>query len=276
MTDSPVTCTWWIQTLWMDPNPRDKKDDVKFLNQRVGLGNLVIGCQFFSFVICWRHIRSEFFLLVYAYYSVGLEILSKVFTNDLEFTDDLFHIWVWLNYLTFLHGYLLKLILRPTCRVNLNLKLSIFWNLSEVLTLILCFWNLLSVALSWPQNSWRTVLLLLCPNTCWLRPLVESRLTSLKVSWIRFFWSSLHIYPMVSSLAVVHLVKDNEPSSCISAPCCMHWDRYPYRCSCTEPLTLQGGQWSRRGEGPTLGRIRETRTQPSFLPPRNLSLCGAC
>ena len=30
----------------------NKKDDVKFLNQRVGLGNLVIGCQFFSFVIC--------------------------------------------------------------------------------------------------------------------------------------------------------------------------------------------------------------------------------
>ena len=31
-------------------------------------------------------------MLVYAYDSVGLEILSKVFTNDLEFTDDLFHI----------------------------------------------------------------------------------------------------------------------------------------------------------------------------------------
>ena len=36
----------------MDPDPRDKKADVKFLNQRVGLGNLVTGCQFFSFVIC--------------------------------------------------------------------------------------------------------------------------------------------------------------------------------------------------------------------------------
>ena len=31
-------------------------------------------------------------LLVYAYYSVGLELLSKVFTDDLEFTDDLFQI----------------------------------------------------------------------------------------------------------------------------------------------------------------------------------------
>ena len=35
----------------MDPDTRDKKADVKFLNQRLGLGNLVIGCQFFSFVI---------------------------------------------------------------------------------------------------------------------------------------------------------------------------------------------------------------------------------
>ena len=47
------------------------------------------------------------------------------------------------------NGFLLELILRPSCRVTLNLKLDI---LVKVLTLTL-FWNLLSVALSWPQNS---------------------------------------------------------------------------------------------------------------------------
>ena len=44
----------------MDPDPRDKKD-VKFLNQRVGLGNLVTGCQFSFSIICWRHVLSKFF-----------------------------------------------------------------------------------------------------------------------------------------------------------------------------------------------------------------------
>ena len=33
-----------------------------------------------------------FYAYFYAYYSARLEILSKVFTDDLEFTDDLFHI----------------------------------------------------------------------------------------------------------------------------------------------------------------------------------------
>ena len=49
------------QTLWVDPDPRNKKDDVEFLNQRVRLYNLVLGCQFFSSIICLRHIRSEVF-----------------------------------------------------------------------------------------------------------------------------------------------------------------------------------------------------------------------
>ena len=35
------------QTLQVDPDPRNKKDDVGFLNQRVRLYNLVLGCQFF-------------------------------------------------------------------------------------------------------------------------------------------------------------------------------------------------------------------------------------
>ena len=35
------------QTLQVDPDPRSKKDDVGFLNQRVRLYNLVLGCQFF-------------------------------------------------------------------------------------------------------------------------------------------------------------------------------------------------------------------------------------
>ena len=29
---------------WVDPDPRNKKDDVGFLNQRVRLYNLVLGC----------------------------------------------------------------------------------------------------------------------------------------------------------------------------------------------------------------------------------------
>ena len=36
----------------MDPDARDKKGNVKILNQRVGLGNPVIGCQFFSSIMC--------------------------------------------------------------------------------------------------------------------------------------------------------------------------------------------------------------------------------
>ena len=45
----------------MDPDARDKKGNVKILNQRVGLGNLVTGCQPFSSIVCSRHIRSEVF-----------------------------------------------------------------------------------------------------------------------------------------------------------------------------------------------------------------------
>ena len=36
----------------MDPDARDKKGNVKILNQRVGLGNLVLDCWFFSSIIC--------------------------------------------------------------------------------------------------------------------------------------------------------------------------------------------------------------------------------
>ena len=36
------------QILWVDPDPRNKKDDTRFLSQRTGLGNLVLGWQFFS------------------------------------------------------------------------------------------------------------------------------------------------------------------------------------------------------------------------------------
>ena len=49
------------QTLLMDPDPRNKKDDVGFLNQRVRLYNLVLGCQLFSSIICLRHVRNEVF-----------------------------------------------------------------------------------------------------------------------------------------------------------------------------------------------------------------------
>ena len=49
------------QTLRVDPDPRNKKDDVGFLNQRVRLHNLVLGCQFFFSIICLRHVRSEIF-----------------------------------------------------------------------------------------------------------------------------------------------------------------------------------------------------------------------
>ena len=37
-------------TLWMDPDPRNKKEDLQFLNRRVGLRNLVLGCLSFSFI----------------------------------------------------------------------------------------------------------------------------------------------------------------------------------------------------------------------------------
>ena len=36
----------------------------------------------------------------------------------------------------------------------------------------------------------------------------------------------------------------------------MHGDQCPYRCYCTKPLSLPGGQCARRGKGPTLGRTR--------------------
>ena len=49
------------QTLRVDPDARNKKDDVGFLNQRVRLYNLVLGCQFFSSIICLRHVRSQVF-----------------------------------------------------------------------------------------------------------------------------------------------------------------------------------------------------------------------
>ena len=56
MVDFPL-----IQALWMDPDLSNKKDDVGFLNQRVRLHNLLLGCQLFSSIICLRHIRSEVF-----------------------------------------------------------------------------------------------------------------------------------------------------------------------------------------------------------------------
>ena len=45
----------------MDPDLRNKKDNIGFLNQRVRLHNLLLGCQLFSSIICLRHIRSEVF-----------------------------------------------------------------------------------------------------------------------------------------------------------------------------------------------------------------------
>ena len=47
------------QTLWVDPDARNKKNDAGFLNRRVRLYNLVLGCQFFSSIICLRHVRGE-------------------------------------------------------------------------------------------------------------------------------------------------------------------------------------------------------------------------
>ena len=47
------------QTLRVDPDARNKKDDVGFLNQSMRLYNLVLGCQFFSSIICLRHVRGE-------------------------------------------------------------------------------------------------------------------------------------------------------------------------------------------------------------------------
>ena len=49
------------QTLWVDPDARNKKDDAEFLNRRVRLYNLVLGYQFFSSIICLRHVRSKVF-----------------------------------------------------------------------------------------------------------------------------------------------------------------------------------------------------------------------
>lgn len=77
------------QTLWMDPHPRNKKEDLQFLNRRVGLSNLVLGCQSFSFIFFFflSHVKSDVFRtdigllwkdLDDAYYSVGSEILNKV------------------------------------------------------------------------------------------------------------------------------------------------------------------------------------------------------
>ena len=47
------------QTLRVDPDARNKKDDVGFLNQSMRLYNLVLGCQFLSSIICLRHVRGE-------------------------------------------------------------------------------------------------------------------------------------------------------------------------------------------------------------------------
>ena len=49
------------QTLWMDPDTRNERDDICFLNQRVRLHNLVLGFQFFPSIIFLRHIISEVF-----------------------------------------------------------------------------------------------------------------------------------------------------------------------------------------------------------------------
>ena len=49
------------QILRVDPDARNKKDDVGFLNQSMRLYNLVLGCQFFSSIICLRRVRSEVF-----------------------------------------------------------------------------------------------------------------------------------------------------------------------------------------------------------------------
>ena len=49
------------QILWVDPDPRNKKDDVGFLNQSMRLYNLVLGCRFLSSIICLRHFRRDVF-----------------------------------------------------------------------------------------------------------------------------------------------------------------------------------------------------------------------
>ena len=49
------------QTLWVDPDPRNKKDDIGFLNKRVRLYNPVLGCQFFPSIVCLRHVRGKVF-----------------------------------------------------------------------------------------------------------------------------------------------------------------------------------------------------------------------
>ena len=79
--------------------------------------------------------------------------------------------------------------------------------------------------------------------------------------------------PMGGFLAVVHLVKANEPFQLyLLMLCCVHWDQCPYKCHCTKPLSLQGGQWAKRREGPTLGRIRETRALGSHSCLRGICL----
>ena len=61
--------------------------DACFLNWRMGLGDLLLGCQFFSSIICLRYIRSQVFstaydfcgkaLVYFACHSVGLKFLLK-------------------------------------------------------------------------------------------------------------------------------------------------------------------------------------------------------
>ena len=56
----------------MYPDPRNKKDDTRFLSQKTGLGNLVFGWQFFSTIIFfllfiyifnWRIIALQYFVV---------------------------------------------------------------------------------------------------------------------------------------------------------------------------------------------------------------------
>ena len=61
MTVSLLLLAVDYQTLRVDPDARNKKDDVGFLNQSMRLYNLVLGCQFFFSIICLRHVRSEIF-----------------------------------------------------------------------------------------------------------------------------------------------------------------------------------------------------------------------
>ena len=158
--------------------------------------------------MCWRRIRSEIFST-----HTGLPWKDCWFLNLFVWKyliKSRIYKWfishLWLRCLALLHGSLLELILRLSCRVTLNLKLDI---LVEVLTLTLFLEFVVRGAFLATELLKENSSDVFCPNTHRPRPLVESRLASLKASWIRFFWSSLYIYPMVSSLAVVHLVKDN-------------------------------------------------------------------